>query len=322
MSAPFEFILEWENALLSDVDRARAMLRELQQQARTYADAEKTSFDLRVMYDSDEIDVSVPQSVVDETIDRDIWPGEVRFVAAPGLEYYEQKNLGVEQSEASIIIFIDSDVIPQPGWLAALLSPLDDHSVKFVCGNTYQATDTEFDKISALFWKFDVKCEESGLDEVKAFYANNLAMRREHALKYPFPRQPTFRNQCSKLARTMLENGECIYNARDAWVSHPPVSGVSHFFQQAICQGHDSLISNRQRANGLVRANPLASAFRLVRGLVQAPTRILRRNAKLGLGGLTVLKALLLSFVYQLLLFVGEVMAFVSPKFVRKRFNV
>jgi len=41
----------------------------------------------------------------------------------------EARNLGVRSTKADRLIFLDSDCIPQPGWLDAMLSNLDNEDV-------------------------------------------------------------------------------------------------------------------------------------------------------------------------------------------------
>jgi glycosyltransferase involved in cell wall biosynthesis len=49
----------------------------------------------------------------------------VRFVAVDGGGYYELKNTGAAAAAGQIIAFADSDVVPDPGWLRALVEAID-----------------------------------------------------------------------------------------------------------------------------------------------------------------------------------------------------
>lgn len=48
----------------------------------------------------------------------------VRLVEAGGAHYYSLKNRGAEVASGELIAFLDSDVIPEPGWLPALAAAL------------------------------------------------------------------------------------------------------------------------------------------------------------------------------------------------------
>jgi len=61
----------------------------------------------------------------------------LRFLASRGLGYYEQKNRGAREAGGPIVLFLDSDVIPEPGWLAGILDSFADPAVDVVCGNCF-----------------------------------------------------------------------------------------------------------------------------------------------------------------------------------------
>jgi len=322
MTQTADIIVEWENALLSDIDRAEEMLLTLGEQATEFARDTGTTFNLNVVYDPDAIDVDVPKSVVIKCIDQAAWPGDVNYLAAPKLEYYDQKNFGAENTSGDVLIFIDSDVIPEKSWLSKLLTALEDPDVKLVSGSTYQSTEDFFERTSALFWNFGVRNSEQGLVKATSFYANNFAAKRDHIGKYPFEASETFRNQCSRLAKKMLADGENIYRIKDAWVSHPPTEGVKHFIHRAICQGHDQYLSQKMKNNGVLRANPIGSLFRWIRGLIQTPTKVFRRNSIMKFGFAEILTAHVLSAIYITLTLFGELLTFISPKLVTNNFEI
>ena len=80
-------------------------------------------------------------------------PGEIVLVVDHSLELYEKaqgffvgddmrllensrtrglsgaRNTGISETDADIIVFLDDDAVPEPGWLAGLLAPFDDESV-------------------------------------------------------------------------------------------------------------------------------------------------------------------------------------------------
>ena len=114
-------------------------------------------------------------------------PGTITLVPAPGKRYYQQKNAGAELAPGEILIFLDSDVVPDEGWLDGLLGALDDPNVDFVGGEAYHATDTLHDRLFAAFWAFPPKHPSRGVYRCQHFYANNLAVRREVFLANPFP---------------------------------------------------------------------------------------------------------------------------------------
>src|SRR5262249_45549030 len=149
MTKTVSVIIEWENAKLSELDRARRMLSQLGKQMEAAAAKRQLSADLIVLYDNEAIDESIPREAVAGAIPAERWPGSIRFEPAPHQRYYEQKNTGAKLSNADVLVFLDSDVIPDDGWLEGLLSAMEDPKVQFVGGETYHATDTFYDKMFA-----------------------------------------------------------------------------------------------------------------------------------------------------------------------------
>ena len=315
-------IVEWDNARLSEVDRAREMLRRLAAQTGEAARTSNKRFDLLVVVNPEEIAREIPATVLAECVSSDSWPGSISLIEASGKSYYEQKNVGVQHTDAEVIILVDSDVIPDDGWLAQLLAAINKPEVSVVSGETYLATDSYYDRLLAAFWLFNVKRPAGPVYEVKNFYANNVAFRGDVIRRFPFPSADTYRGQCTQLAKTLLGAGFKLYRAGSAMVSHPPPSGVSHFVSRAICHGHDIALSNRNKPIGWLKASPLGAALRFLRDVASTPSRIARRRTASALSMPAAGVAFLLALAYATIKFAGEVMTFVSPKFVRSRFSI
>lgn len=322
MSDKIAIIVEWENALLSEVDRAKEMFRRLQTQTAEAARKHNAQFELMLIYDSDAIERDVPANVVAECIDADKWSGTIRLIAAPGLSYYEQKNFGARQTDADIVVFIDSDVVPDASWLGHILEAMRDPGVNVVSGETYLATDTYMDRIFAAFWLFDVKKPARGVYEAKNFYANNVAFRGDVIRKFAFPQADTYRGQCTMLAKELRSADIRLYRAGSAMVSHPAPTGWSHFVSRAVCHGHDIVLSNRRKRFGWIKASPLGSVARFVRDVAQTPGRIVRRR-KASVNNVSgMLTALGFGVAYATFKLGGEIVTFISPGLVRRRFNI
>jgi hypothetical protein len=322
MTSKVALIVEWDNARLSEVVRAQEMLRRLSAQAVATARTTNAQFDLILIYDSETIEPHLPETVLAECIDAKTWPGTISLYEAPGQHYYEQKNFGVRQTDADTIILIDSDVVPDDGWLAKLIEAMQDPEVNVVSGETYLATDTYYDRLLAAFWLFETKKPARPVYQAKNFYANNVAFRAEILRRFPFPSAETYRGQCATLAKTLRANGVRLFRAGSAMVSHPPPSGLSHFVNRAICHGHDIVLSSKTRRMGWLSASPIGAVFRLVREIALAPGRIVQRRQASVRSISGAILAFALAIAYASLKFVGEVTTFVSPRFVRGRFSI
>jgi Glycosyl transferase family 2 len=323
MSKLVSVIVEWENAKLSDLDRAGCMLARLGAQMAEAARKRDLKAELLVLYDSDAIDPAVPRAAIASKIEAAAWPGTIALVPAPGKRYYEQKNAGAELARGEILIFLDSDVVPDEGWLDGLLGALDDPNVDFVGGEAYHATDTLHDRLFAAFWGFPTKHPSHGVYRQQHFYANNLAVRREVFLANPFPAAAAYRGQCAQLAKSMRAKGIPVFRQGASAVSHPPPRGARTFVVRALCQGHDTMYwKSRLRFGALLHANPAASLLRWLRALWQVLLKVATRARTVGLGPLGALAAVGVGVAYYSCKLGGEVIAFFAPGLIRRNLSV
>lgn len=318
MPATVAIVIEWENALLSDVGRARQMLSTLSEQAQAYARSHNTRFELLVAYDPGEIDIAVPRSTVEDELDPASWPGEVRYVTAPGLHYFEQKDLGAASTSADTVVFLDSDVVPDPGWLGYMLDAMDRADVQVVGGHTYLAQDTLLDRLFSGFWFFEPNPRHTGVTRAGHFYANNVAFKREVLERHGFGVADSYRGQCVELARRLKADGISIWRAADAAVSHPAPDGLRHAFIRAVCQGHDNVYwRRRRRPLGWLHASPLGGAVRLLRNIGKSGATVLSRSRPLGLDPLTAIGSFAFGAGFAVVIYGSEVVAYFAPGLIR-----
>jgi hypothetical protein len=323
MATRISVIVEWENAKLSELARAERMLAQLGAQMAAAARERNVRAELIVLYDSNAVDPAVPGAAIAAHIDQATWPGTVSLVPAPGQRYYEQKNKGAQLASGEILVFLDSDVVPDEGWLQGLLSAMSDPDVAIVGGETYLATETLYDRLFAAFWQFAPKRPPRGVYLHTYFYANNFAVRREIFLANPFPDALSYRGQCAQLARSLRGQGIPIYRQGHSNVSHPPPQGAQTFVARALCRGHDAVYWKSRFPHGaLLHTNPAAALLRWIRELWQVLVRVATRARAVGLGPLGAVAALGLGFVYYTVKFAGEVIAFFAPEAIRRKFTV
>ena len=101
--------------------------------------------------------------------------------------YYEVKNVLAAGALGNVLVFVDGDVIPEPGWLTRLTAPFVDPSVDVVCGKTVVGPLSSFYVRSiAATWIYD-PVRRLGVERVVFFNANNVAFRRNLFAEREFP---------------------------------------------------------------------------------------------------------------------------------------
>ena len=339
-SPTFSIVIELENARMTDAWRTREMLKQLHEQLVEVGQMQPEGHPqpkIFIPYDKNRIDPETIEKVFGEVSEIESWPANIQLIPTDGLEYYEQKNLGAQQSDADLIIFLDSDVSPEQGWLAGYLEAFQNPDVQVVRGNTYIMTEDLYSKALALAWVFPLRGEgfpntENDLTQTDHFWANNVAFRREtfDALG-GFPDMPSFRGQCVALAQNLKEQGVDIFLQQRSPVAHPAPS-IRYFVNRAFCKGHDQVINHDltvRRLRGKSPAHSLVTSSNFVTfsawnlyGLGRALTRVARYHRDVRLGPIGAVAAAGIAASYYILRFTGAVITTVRPDFVRRYFPI
>ncbi|MER9749596.1 glycosyltransferase [Mesorhizobium sp. M0140] len=183
---------------------------------------------------------------------------EFVFTAFPGGRYYDLKNNGMLASDGDIVIFMDSDVVAEPGWLPGLLEPFENSEVICANGYTYLSYDDFFSRTFALIWFFPMARGDGRFASKRAINANNVAFRREWIVSHPFPKHNGFKVSCTLLMRELLREGHKIHNV-DARVYHYSPRGWRFFYWRALVTGRDAdrkfvALNSPSRARRIVKS--------------------------------------------------------------------
>lgn len=237
------FVVEWENANRIGAERSLEMF------ARLAAQIRETGFDDYeiVLVSGDPMPDDLRHDIV--AIDPEVIGRRIRMVTAHERNYYRQKMFGVAESRGRTVLFLDSDVIPEPGWLAGMLSGLADPKVKVLCGTTFLEPAENMAKLAtALFWIYD-PAPPSGRGPVpsQTFFVNNIAFRREVIEQYPFPGSEAMRGQCRKLKKILQAEGIEVWRQQDARVEHPAFGSIGELVERAWIDGGDVVIEEEER---------------------------------------------------------------------------
>ena len=137
-------VVELDNVLHGEVDRAQTMLTRLLDQVRE--NQLEPRVEVLVMYDETAIRPRDAEQIV-ATVARE--NPFVQLHATSGLRYFSLKNEGGRRTTGEILVFVDSDCLPEANWLRQLIEPFDKPEVSVVTGNSYIDRDTFYAKTFA-----------------------------------------------------------------------------------------------------------------------------------------------------------------------------
>ena len=227
-------VVEWDNVRLAGASRSRAMLERLRSELDP---GHGGRAEVLLVHDGRPGDVDEAKRILAPS------EADVRVVPGPGLDYYELKNAGARAARGEIVVFLDCDIVPEPGWLREVLAPFADPAVAVVSGATYLEPSGFWGRSMALASVFQPRTESPGVVAIDRFFANNLAFRREAAIAFPFPAVAgTARASCVALSRQLAEAGVGVVANRAARASHPAPAGLRRTLARALVHGRDTVL--------------------------------------------------------------------------------
>jgi hypothetical protein len=233
-------VVEWETGQECGGGRALECLAGLNRQMWEDRAAFEATPELILVFDPLEADREAVEEAAAAAAPRG-WPGRFEIAAAPHrLDYYQKKNFGFARTLGDIAIFIDSDLVVEPGWLSALVAPFADPAKSVVVGRTHFETGSLYERAMALFWIFDERLGEDIVRPTRRLVSNNIAFRRPLFAALPFPDRPTYRGQCSELGSKLMRLGIPMVEATAARAVHPAPTGLRAFAERAYRAGADA----------------------------------------------------------------------------------
>jgi len=315
-------IIEWDNPRLAGADRAVRMLRELASQLRESLDRGLASFEVLVGGTDDILSPDLAKRI------RSVWCEganglpEIQLTIVEDGSYYMLKNAIASRASGDLFVFLDSDVIPEPGWLTGMLAPFCDPAVQVVCANSYVDLESVFGRIMALIWFFPLRSEGGAVRPVERFFANSVAFRRELFLHYRFPTiEGTDRGSCLKLAQRLGADGVVIYQNPSARVKHPPPNDSREFLVRALGEGRDTVLCARFARPGW-SGLPDGWLIPACRRMWCAVVRTFRDYRRVGLTLAHLPAVIAVAFCFYGLCVCGATISFISPRFARSHFRI
>lgn len=233
-------------------------------------------------------------------------------IQAVGLKdgrYYEIKNEGAKHATGDIIIFLDSDTVPEGDWLNQLVAPFADPSVLVASGHTFLDTTDFQSRTLALIWFFPLERDDKREASRRSINANNFAARRQWFSDIGrFPPSKGFKVSCSLLYRRLRDaGGDCV--RVQAHCRHEALRGWRFLAWRAAVTGRDgdrkfALMTSEDRGARLRHAFSRwgTMTWRTAR-------RIVTKRRVVGLPAWQVPAAIALGWSFYTIAFVNEAMA-------------
>lgn len=325
MNSPeISVVVEWENVLLAEKERCVRMLWQLRHQSL----ALPKSMEILVLFNPGQ----VHREIVEQAVNQHLRPPDeqgrsltCRIVPGDDLHYYQLKNLGAKEAQGRVIVFVDSDVIPESAWLQELTQPFHGNpEIKVVGGNTYLDPESLVSRAFALGWFFPLRRTDTAVVEAKRFYANNVAFRQEVLKQHPFPEmaQGMTRGACRQLAQILHQEGIATWSAHAAQTSHPAPNGWNHILIRGLAEGRDWAMS-RMRTRGVAPWRSGLSATRQVLSRTwRMQLRTLKHGRHVGLPLWQAPFAVAIMFFYYLEICVGAWAYSLAPESAREWWRI
>jgi hypothetical protein len=272
-------IVEWENTRLNGIPRAWALLDVLGRQWQEIAErrypetlpAAGAAFLDRLAPRPELVAVSgrpLSEAAREEIRRRTPPAFDLDIHVAEGFEYYPLKNRGASLAGGDLLLFVDSDVLPDPGWLAHLLGSFGRPEIQVVSGQTYVGAHDVVSRAFALGWTYQLRDDSDMFEPCRKFYGNNVAFRAQAFPKGGFPALGPRTRGASSLVRAQLKRaGIDVWENRRAAVDHPPPADLHHPVIRALAHGRDYYMKeSTERHLGGVRQSVGTAARRLGRG--------------------------------------------------------
>jgi len=178
----------------------------------------------------------------------------VKLIVSPVSNYFAAKNAGAAASAGEIIALIDSDCVPEPGWLEALLAP-------FECGVAAVGGRSRYTGSSWLEWTFSIPdfayilAEDDG--SASGFNLHNVAFRREVLLAHPLDARIPRDGGCYLLFHQLRAEGARVLNEPRAVVEHGLDFHGLGFVRKHFNRGYDGAMVYRLDDRAVLRGTRL-----------------------------------------------------------------
>ena len=242
----FSIVIEWENILLTERSLNVEMLRQLSKQIIEISPNLSSKPEVIIVYNSENFEHCQLEQFVNEKLEPCDSMIDLKIIPTTKSDIYELKNYGVQQSHQDIIILLDSDVVPEEGWLVAMLEPFQNPGISVLTGLDSYPKSLYEKAFAVASGVMSVSKYGDQIYEREHFACHNVVFRREILEANPFPPLPQFRRSCVVLGDKLRLQGYKILCQPKSRTYHPAPNGLQHFVAKALSEGHDIAIDRRR----------------------------------------------------------------------------
>lgn len=235
----YSIVMEMENAHCVSPEELRQTLLQLAEQMAAYRPFATGRPEVIISHAGEPTVSPDVMTAVGQHVPQLLDVADVVVVSVPQGRYYELKNAGIERARGEIIVLLDSDMSPQPGWLAAILDPFANEQTTVVSGQTYLGLSGFVSRTIALAWIFPLRTNDDKAIARRPLSVNNCAFRGAWIRANPIPIDNGFKVGCTKLMHRMEQSGVKMQRV-PALGEHKPLQGWRFLVWRALVTGRDA----------------------------------------------------------------------------------
>ncbi len=211
----------------------------------------------------------------------------VKFLSSLANNYFAAKNAGAAAASGDIIALVDSDCVPTPGWLEALLTPFESGAAAVGGRSRYLGSSWAARTFSIPDLAY-VLAEENGA--ASGFNIHNVAFRREVLLAHPFDTRIRRDGGCYLLFHQLRADGVRVVHEPRAVAEHRLDFRGFGFASKHFNRGYDGALVYRLDDRAVLRGTRLFRRFGAValvaitgRRIAVDWLRLLRHHRQIGI---------------------------------------
>ena len=194
----------------------------------------------------------------------------LRVVRSRRANYFEAKNAGAAAARGEIVAFADSDCLPSPRWVQALVAQIDGGAAA-AAGESRYPPDTLAARVFSIF---DLAHVIGECDGATGLNLSNVAFRRDVLLAHPLETRIERNGGCYLLYKQLRAEGLRVAYAADAKLTHGyDIRGMFGFARKHFARGSDGVAVYRLDETAVLAAT---HAFRRL-GAAALPPIFVRR---------------------------------------------